>query len=88
MNVKFAATGILSLAALGASYSALRAQEAEPHTVWDGVYTAAQATRGEGLYGQHCASCHGRIWKGMERRFRSPAKTFFDLEWREAGRFV
>jgi mono/diheme cytochrome c family protein len=27
-------------------------------TVKDGVYTDAQATRGEGLYGQQCASCH------------------------------
>ena len=27
-------------------------------TVKDGVYTDAQASRGEGLYGQQCAACH------------------------------
>lgn len=28
-------------------------------TVWDKVYTEAQASRGEELYGRHCAECHG-----------------------------
>ena len=27
----------------------------------DGVYTAEQAARGEALYGEQCASCHGPI---------------------------
>ena len=27
-------------------------------TAKDGVYTEAQASRGEGLYGQQCAACH------------------------------
>ena len=27
-------------------------------TVWDGVYTSAQAARGEDSYRSHCASCH------------------------------
>ncbi|MGH8257825.1 MAG: c-type cytochrome, partial [Steroidobacteraceae bacterium] len=27
-------------------------------SVWDGVYTNAQATRGEQLYTQHCVECH------------------------------
>ena len=27
--------------------------------VWDGVYTEAQARRGEKLGAQHCAGCHG-----------------------------
>lgn len=30
---------------------------AEP-SVWDGVYSAAQAKRGEALYAKACASCH------------------------------
>lgn len=33
---------------------------------WDGVYTEAQAKRGEGLYGQYCASCHGPDLAGGE----------------------
>lgn len=28
-------------------------------TVWDGVYTAAQAERGMKLYAENCAACHG-----------------------------
>jgi len=28
-------------------------------TVWDGVYTDAQASRGERTYGRSCEQCHG-----------------------------
>ena len=28
-------------------------------SVWDGVYTDAQATRGERTYGRSCEQCHG-----------------------------
>jgi S-disulfanyl-L-cysteine oxidoreductase SoxD len=28
-------------------------------SVWDGVYTQAQADRGKALYQKQCASCHG-----------------------------
>ncbi|WP_354063804.1 c-type cytochrome [Devosia sp. 2618] len=30
-----------------------------PKTIFDGVYTEAQADRGKKLYGENCASCHG-----------------------------
>ncbi len=33
-------------------------------TVWDGVYNAAQATKGEAQYGAQCASCHGADLQG------------------------
>jgi S-disulfanyl-L-cysteine oxidoreductase SoxD len=33
---------------------------------WEGVFTAEQAKRGEGLYGQYCASCHGPDLAGGE----------------------
>ncbi len=33
------------------------AEAADP-TVWDGVFTAEQATRGEGAYERECATCH------------------------------
>ena len=33
-------------------------------TVWDGVYTAAQAERGRGAYAQSCASCHAEDLRG------------------------
>ena len=35
-----------------------------PSSVWDGVYTETQATRGLALYKQECASCHGMALEG------------------------
>lgn len=32
--------------------------EQPPETTADGIYTASQAQRGEGLFEQHCARCH------------------------------
>jgi S-disulfanyl-L-cysteine oxidoreductase SoxD len=45
-------------------------------SVWDAVYTAEQARRGEALYGQHCASCHGGSLLGAEA---APALTGFEF---------
>lgn len=33
-------------------------------TQWDGVYTAAQAKRGEALYKKECSECHGEELEG------------------------
>jgi quinoprotein glucose dehydrogenase len=41
------------------------AQEAT-RSVWDGVYTEAQAERGRSLYNEHCASCHSDTLMGGE----------------------
>lgn len=35
-------------------------------SIWDGIYTAEQAKRGEPLYSQACASCHGPDLMGGE----------------------
>ena len=35
-------------------------------SVWDGVYTSAQAERGATLYANNCASCHGTALGGGE----------------------
>jgi S-disulfanyl-L-cysteine oxidoreductase SoxD len=35
-------------------------------SVWDGVYTSEQATRGSALYAGTCASCHGTALTGGE----------------------
>lgn len=43
-------------ALLAASWLALAA--AQPRTVWDGVYTDAQAERGGAAYQQACVGCH------------------------------
>jgi mono/diheme cytochrome c family protein len=44
--------------------SAVAAQTTK--SVWDGVYTDAQAKRGANVYHQHCASCHGPLLEGGE----------------------
>jgi quinoprotein glucose dehydrogenase len=43
---------------LGAA-GVLHAQGAPQASVWDGIYTAAQADRGKAVYSDHCAKCHG-----------------------------
>ena len=42
------------------------AQTADARTVWDGVYTAEQAQRGDPLYAQYCSACHGTVLEGGE----------------------
>ena len=41
------------------------AQQTQPASVWDGIYTDAQASRGESVYRQNCASCHGEKLEGL-----------------------
>jgi quinoprotein glucose dehydrogenase len=43
--------------------SVIEGQEAK-RTVWDGVYTEAQAERGRSAYAQACASCHAEDLRG------------------------
>jgi mono/diheme cytochrome c family protein len=38
----------------------------QPRTIWDGVFTVAQAKQGETLYTDRCATCHGDTLGGME----------------------
>jgi len=52
-------------AAAGAWCWKLRAQDITG-SVWDGVYTQVQATRGQGLYSSSCAPCHGDQLGGGE----------------------
>ncbi len=44
--------------ALGIAGLVLPGARAQQKTVWDGVYTEVQATRGQALYSAECASCH------------------------------
>jgi quinoprotein glucose dehydrogenase len=39
---------------------------AQDKSVWDGIYTDAQAQRGKQLYSDACASCHGPELTGGE----------------------
>jgi mono/diheme cytochrome c family protein len=45
---------------------ALAAMPAAAQTVWDGVYTAAQAERGKDIYLSECVLCHGATLLGAE----------------------
>lgn len=49
-----------SLAALG---GAVQAQSAAK-SVWDGIYSEEQASRGAGVYSQRCGACHGVAMNG------------------------
>ena len=64
MNRILGAAMILGLAAIAASYSALRAQGSASRSVWDGVYTQAQAERGARYYEEQCERCHGKMMDG------------------------
>lgn len=41
-------------------------QESASASVWDGVYSEAQARRGEEVYRQACANCHGPELEGAD----------------------
>jgi mono/diheme cytochrome c family protein len=51
-------------------------------TVWDGVFTTAQATRGGQLYAASCAGCHGASLQGAEGKALHGEA--FWTDWRES----
>jgi mono/diheme cytochrome c family protein len=63
------ALALLALAGLIASVAL-----AADRTVWDGVYTTAQAGRGKAIYTAECQSCHGeRLGGGFDAAEQVPA---------------
>ena len=77
-----ALAGVLGVAAAtGPSFVDLQAQ-APAKTVWDGVYTEAQAARGRSAYQQHCAECHGGSLEGAEAVSLKGDR--FNLSWKES----
>jgi mono/diheme cytochrome c family protein len=54
------------------------AQAASPQSAWAGVYTDAQATAGEKIYFDKCASCHGDDLAGRERAPALAGPQFLD----------
>jgi mono/diheme cytochrome c family protein len=56
--------------------SAIAAQETI--TVWDRVYTKDQAVRGEKLYADTCAQCHGDGLSGIEAAPPLTGLVFYD----------
>src|ERR1051326_6660356 len=51
------------LAGFGRLFS-LAVDAGQPRSVNAGVYSAAQASRGEEIYRAQCAECHGRVMEG------------------------
>lgn len=56
-------SAIVGVAWLAITTLAINASAAR--TVWDGVYTEAQATRGKTVYMKDCASCHIEDLRGF-----------------------
>ena len=50
---------------------------AQQRTVWDGIYTDEQAARGEMLYAERCAKCHGDTLGGQESAPALTGTTFY-----------
>jgi mono/diheme cytochrome c family protein len=65
MNLKFAATALAPMATVFVLHTAAQAQP-PTKSIWDGVYTEAQAARGKELYANQCSSCHGAELTGGE----------------------
>src|SRR5260370_2617679 len=62
MTVRIATAASIGFAAIIAAQPA-----AQPtRSVWDAVYTDAQVKRGQPLYNEQCASCHGDTLAGGE----------------------
>ncbi len=65
MKIKFAAVALIPFATVIFLRATVHAQP-PTKSIWDGVYTEAQAARGKALYAESCASCHGGELTGGE----------------------
>ena len=54
----------------------------QARTTWDGVYSEAQAKRGEAIYADRCASCHAPDLSGMDQA-PELASAEFRTEWND-----
>ena len=61
MRIKLAAVASFVIAAIVLLHAPILAQQTDKtsRSTWEGAFTKDQAKRGEGLYAQHCSSCHG-----------------------------
>jgi mono/diheme cytochrome c family protein len=82
-SMRFVIGGALALFAAVAATAVVRAQ-ATPFgpSVWDGVYTSAQAQRGAAAFAEHCVECHGADLQGGDGKPLIGDKFWGD--WREA----
>lgn len=75
----------IALAIIAAGLSVRVSPQAPRKTVWDGVYTADQATRGQALYKTHCGYCHrdDLIGGGSEAGAPALKGPIFTIRWRD-----
>lgn len=59
MFASFAGFAIIGAAAFTASLATVHASQGTTKSTWDGVYSEAQAGRGEAIYNEKCSKCHG-----------------------------
>jgi len=86
MSVVWRLTMTLLLTSAGSLL--LKAQAPDVRTVWDGVYTDAQAARGTAAFSQSCSNCHtlasqgkgpltgDKFWEGFAQRTVGDLLTF------------
>lgn len=87
---KVASTGISMasrwLIAGAIALVALSIAAAQTKTVWDGVYTEAQAGRGKKSYITNCASCHNEGLQGGDLAPELKGESFL-LRWNDKSMF-
>lgn len=73
---------VLAMYVPGGSLAAQQVPAERGPSVWDGIYTAEQAQRGDPLYASECAYCHGPDLEGGEL---APALEGSEFVWRWNG---
>ena len=75
----------LAFAMIAVGLSVRVAPQTPRRTVWDGVYTADQAARGQALYKTHCGYCHrdDLIGGGSEAGAPALKGPIFTIRWRD-----
>ena len=73
---------VLVLSSLNAAAAGGALIQEQAKSTWDSVYTDAQSKRGEALYAQSCAMCHGPDLAGLDT---APALTGgeFNADWND-----
>jgi cytochrome c len=74
---------VATIACLAFASRLLVAQGASGRTVWDGVFTEVQASRGEAAYGRSCAACHKEDMLGSGTAPAVAGEEFF-RRWNES----
>jgi len=57
---------IVAVTAFVLSYASAHAGQETTKTTWDGVYSKAQAAKGEAIYNEKCQKCHGADASGAD----------------------